>query len=145
MEIKENIKNYICYLQAKECNEMYFTAKPDKSYKRLSKRAAWLLFNPDIDLSALKFPLYYTTKEPKQWTMCKLGNHVFTDKETKNLYHLHGKALFQSAVRVTSQNVQLLVLLKTANLLREKAEAGGGDAAAAPEGEAKTNPATPTP
>ncbi len=106
---------------------MYFTYSPvDKNSRRLTKKAAFLLFNPEVDINALKFPLYYTEKEPKQWVLCRLDNHLFVDKATKNLYQMHGKALFQSGIRVTSQGVQLLVLLKTAQLMREKQE--GGDA-----------------
>lgn len=128
-KIKENVKTYLLYLRTKDMKEMYFTNekgdKSDRPYYYLTKKAAYNLFHPFLDIKLLKFPLYYTTKEPKNWSLCRLDNLLFFDKATKNQYLTNSTSLFQSAVRVTSQNVQLLALLKHAEKERIKQEGGG--------------------
>jgi hypothetical protein len=98
---------------------MYFTHEKLHGSLKVTKKVAHLLLFPTINVKDLKFPLYVVTKEPKSWGFSKINNYIFKDKNSFKSFKMDAKSLFQANVRISSQNIQLLLLLKASQKMKE--------------------------
>jgi hypothetical protein len=98
---------------------MYFTHEKLPGSLHVTKKVAHLLFFPTVNVKDLKFPLYVVTKELKTWGLSKVSNYIFKDKNSLKSFKMDAKSLFQANIRISSQNIQLLLLLKASQKMKE--------------------------
>jgi hypothetical protein len=134
--IIDQLKTYVQVMKLKDVKALYFSPfNFGPGSRRVTRKVFYSLYHPTLNVRKIKFPLFATKKEPASWAFCKIGNYFFLDKKSLNSFKMESTQLFQQNLRVNAQQIQLLVLLKTAQKMQEKKAAGGAEGAAgSPDG-----------